>query len=171
MFHSEENKTMLWGIITELYTECDQKRLYDLFSLYYGPFQPSLSLVESNKMFLDRIAQNISMKKRITISTSDAPLEEVKEIKQKIFFDEFNQLKNDFETTMGKHSIPDSIDFSDRTTLGENKKIEFLLQETIEKRKEDFSKKSVTFHAENVIKEKLQNLKKEITEIIEMLEK
>ena len=142
MFHSEQNKSLLFTILLENYPTQEHDHLREVFYYHFNDFQENEHLVESNKRFLDMIHQSMIFKnqfqnqrvqqlqqqqqqqqqqyekKKLVIDATpvDVSFQELAfqgSARNKVFFDDLFNLQTDFDTSM-KTSIPEEINFKEK---------------------------------------------------------
>jgi hypothetical protein len=144
MFHTEENKQLLWSIMAETVQ-------YHVFEFHFIRFNPSTNdlLIEMNKKFINGVLEQQPQQqpkqthKKLTI-LPDAPVEDI----------EINLLH---APRITKVFFSDTEDIIEDVKMDDSE-MERLLQETIQKRQ--------SFSDESTI-QKLEKIRELISEIIE----
>ena len=201
MFHTEQNKNLLFTILLENYPIQDHDHLKEVFYYHFNDFQGNEHLVESNKRFLDMIHQSMIYKKfnqnyqinqsnekvekkKLTILTDVTPLDisfqeiAITTTKNKVFFDELFNLKTDFDSSMKTH-IPEEINFKEELDDAlEPDEMQKLVEQYRQNQNitpppppQSTPIKKVSFSDtdNDILKDKLQELKSLISEIEKLL--
>ena len=133
------------------------------------------SLIKLNKLFLkqtmltiNKLIPNLNqINSKVKININEQinyphKIEDIKEIKQNLFDEEFNLMKNDFETSMNNKQ-PETIDFSDKYNDQKISNMDELLSNIITKRGNDVPIKMIVVEDQTMQPPQVMQNKKKIS--------